>query len=247
MGLMQYDSTILDGLRLYIPNPSRFPQEYEHVTLPALDFEKIKTRICAECSDLELLYPDADVMKIMVDNFGYANELPWQLLYNSCYYKYNPIWNKDGRIERTETEQRDLHISGKSEVNGTQQHSGEGSVTETREENGTHNSDSTVSVSAFNSSEFSDRDRTVRNNTDSISSNGTSSSNSSNSVNSNDSSIFNNDDVGSIERKYSDKETGNIGVTMTQDMLKKERQIAEFSIIKRIVDDFKKEFCLLVY
>lgn len=247
MGLMQYDSTILDGLRLYIPNPSHFPQEYEHVALPTLDFEKIKTRICAECSDLELLYPDANVMKIMIDNFGYTNELPWQLLYNSCYYKYNPIWNKDGKIERTESETRDLHTSGKSEVNGTQQHTGEDSTSEQREENGTHNSDSTVSVSAFNSSDFSNRDRTTGNSTDSISSNGTNTSNSSNNIIANDSSMFNNDDVGTIERKYTDIEQGNIGVTMTQDMLEKERKIAEFNIIKRIVEDFKKEFCLLVY
>lgn len=247
MGLMQYDSTILDGLRLYLPNPAQFPKEYEHVALPTLDFEKIKTRICAECSDLELLYPDADVMKIMIDNFGYTNELPWQLLYNSCYYKYNPIWNKDGNVERTETERRDLHTSGKSEVNGAQQHNGENSVTEHGEENGTHNSDSTVSVSAFNSDNFSDRDRTTGNNADNISSDRTSTTSSSNNVNSNDSSIFNNDDVGTIERKYSDREYGNIGVTMTQEMLKKEREVVEFNIIKRIVEDFKKEFCLLVY
>lgn len=247
MGLMQYDSTILDGLRLYIPNPSHFPQEYEHVALPTLDFEKIKTRICAECSDLELLYPDADVMKIMIDNFGYANELPWQLLYNSCYYKYNPIWNKDGHIERTESERRDLHTSGKSEVQGTRTHDGNDSSTESREENGTHNIDSTVSVSAFNSDGFSNRDRTIGNNTDTLSSNGNRTNSSSNSVNSSDSSVFNNDDVGTVERKYTDRERGNIGVTMTQDMLEKERKIAEFSIIKRIVEDFKKEFCLLVY
>lgn len=247
MGLIQYDSTILDGLRLYLPNPNHFPKEYEHVNLPTLDFEKIKTRICAECSDLELIYPDADVMRIMIDNFGYTNELPWQLLYNSCFYKYNPIWNKDGVTEKTETEKRDLHTSGKSEVNGTQQHIGEDSVTSHREENGTHNNDTTVSVSAFNSSDFSNRDRTIGNNTDTISSDGTNTSSSNNNITASDSNIYNNDDVGTIERKYVDKEQGNIGVTMTQDMLIKEREVVEFNIIKRIVDDFKKEFCLLVY
>ena len=41
--------------------------------------------------------------------------------------------------------------------------------------------------------------------------------------------------------------TGNIGVTATQDLLKKEREIADFSIIEYITQSFKERFCLLVY
>lgn len=247
MGLIQYDSAVLDGLIPYLPSPSKFPAEYEHVELPALDFEKIKTRICAECSDLELLYPDLDLMKIMIGNFGYTNQLTWQLLYNSCYYKYNPIWNKDGKIERTETETRDLHTTGGSEVSGTQTNTGEGTITEQGAENGTHNNTNTNSVSAFNSTGFSDKERNTGETTDTISSNRTNTTNNSNSISASDTSSFNNNDTGTIERKYVDIERGNIGVTMTQEMLKKEREVVEFNIIKRIVEDFKKEFCLLVY
>ena len=247
MGLIQYDSTVLDGLIPYLPNPTKFPLEYEHVELPTLDFEKIKTRICVECSDLELLYPDLDLMKIMIDNFGYTNQLTWQLLYNSCYYKYNPIWNKDGKIERTETETRDLHTSGNSEVSGTQSNTGEGTITEQGAENGTHNNTNTNSVSAFNSTGFSDRERNTGETTDTISSNRTNTTNNSNSISASDTSSFNNNDEGTIVRNYVYSERGNIGVTMTQDMLKKEREVVEFNIIKRIVEDFKKEFCLLVY
>ena len=247
MGLIQYDSTLLDGLIPYLPNPSKFPAEYEHVELPALDFEKIKTRICVECSDLELLYPDLDLMKIMIGNFGYTNQLTWQLLYNSCYYKYNPIWNKDGKIERTETETRNLHTSGESTVSGTQTNTGEGTITEQGAENGTHNNTNTNSVSAFNSSGFSDKERNTGEATDAISSSRTNTTNNSNSISASDTSSFNNNDTGTIERKYTDSERGNIGVTMTQEMLKKERETVEFNIIKRIVEDFKKEFCLLVY
>ena len=247
MGLIQYDSTLLDGLIPYLPNPSKFPAEYEHVELPTLDFEKIKTRICVECSDLELLYPDLDLMKIMIDNFGYTNQLTWQLLYNSCYYKYNPIWNKDGKIERTETETRNLHTSGESTVSGTQTNTGEGTITEQGEENGTHSNTNTNSVSAFNSTGFSDKERNTGEATDAISSSRTNTTNNSNSISASDTSSFNNNDTGTVERKYVDSERGNIGVTMTQEMLKKEREVVEFNIIKRIVEDFKKEFCLLVY
>lgn len=41
--------------------------------------------------------------------------------------------------------------------------------------------------------------------------------------------------------------TGNIGVTATQDLIQKERDIADFSIIRFITESFKKRFCLMVY
>lgn len=40
---------------------------------------------------------------------------------------------------------------------------------------------------------------------------------------------------------------GNIGVTMTQQMIEAERQVADFSTYKVIAEDFKKEFCVMVY
>lgn len=42
-------------------------------------------------------------------------------------------------------------------------------------------------------------------------------------------------------------ESGNIGVTTTQQMIKEEREIWDFNIIDIIVRDFKKRFCILVY
>lgn len=41
--------------------------------------------------------------------------------------------------------------------------------------------------------------------------------------------------------------TGNIGVTASQDLIKKEREIADFSVIEFITKSFKERFCLLVY
>lgn len=46
---------------------------------------------------------------------------------------------------------------------------------------------------------------------------------------------------------YHQRRTGNIGVTMTQEMIKKEREIAEFSFYQKIIDDFKRRFCLMIY
>ena len=43
------------------------------------------------------------------------------------------------------------------------------------------------------------------------------------------------------------EEKGNIGITTTQQMIKEERDISDFSIYDYIAEDFKKEFCILVY
>lgn len=40
---------------------------------------------------------------------------------------------------------------------------------------------------------------------------------------------------------------GNIGVTTTQQMIEQQRKIVEFDMYKYIIDDFKQQFCLMVY
>ena len=44
-----------------------------------------------------------------------------------------------------------------------------------------------------------------------------------------------------------ERRTGNIGVTTTQQMLEQERKIAEFNMISYIAQSFKQRFCLLIY
>ena len=40
---------------------------------------------------------------------------------------------------------------------------------------------------------------------------------------------------------------GNIGVTTTQQMIEEERRVSEFDIDHIIINEFKKEFCIMVY
>ena len=47
--------------------------------------------------------------------------------------------------------------------------------------------------------------------------------------------------------KETQRRTGNIGVTASQDLIQKERDIADFSIIRFITESFKKRFCIMVY
>ena len=49
------------------------------------------------------------------------------------------------------------------------------------------------------------------------------------------------------ERTYERVEQGNIGITSTQELIEKERQISEFNIYDQISNDFKNRFCVMVY
>lgn len=52
-------------------------------------------------------------------------------------------------------------------------------------------------------------------------------------------------DTGTVTRER--VEQGNIGVTTTQQMIKEQREVVEFNVVQRIIDDFKMRFCILVY
>lgn len=58
---------------------------------------------------------------------------------------------------------------------------------------------------------------------------------------------FNESQNWSDAAKETQRRTGNIGVTASQDLLQKERDIADFSIIRFITESFKKRFCIMVY
>lgn len=58
---------------------------------------------------------------------------------------------------------------------------------------------------------------------------------------------FNESQNWSDAAKETQRRTGNIGVTASQDLIQKERDIADFSIIRFITESFKKRFCIMVY
>lgn len=55
------------------------------------------------------------------------------------------------------------------------------------------------------------------------------------------------DETGNTKEILETERHGNIGVTTTQQMIREEREVAEFDVIQYIINDFKSRFCLLVY
>lgn len=166
-GMYEYDNSLFNGLQL--------PE--------TLNKDAVIHEILLQCAELELVYPDIDIMKLAITTWSIANQYTWQKLYDTMNVEYNPIWNVDA------------------------------TVTIDRDTTGTGNA--TDAVKGFNSDTWADSDKT--------------------------------DTQSAASEDITERRTGNIGVTTTQQMLEAERKIAEFNIISYIAQSFKQRFCLLIY
>ena len=108
--LYNIDNTIFDD----IPIPRyNFPRsvEYDNLFLRVgweLDKQILVDNILLETAELDTIYTNPAFFKFAVKQWA-AKEFPvWQALYETIFYKYNPIWNKDGTIKESERQIRDL-------------------------------------------------------------------------------------------------------------------------------------------
>ena len=217
MGLYNDNSFIFDGFR----------------TPENVDWETTVNTILLECAEFELLYPDPIIMKLAIKTWT-DKEFPiWKHLQETTEYKYNPIWNKDGTVT----------IKHESNINYKDVHDGKDTdttITEQLTEDGNKQT-TTGKISAYNETEFQNRDWTetaasgmdgTRKKTDELDYGHT---------------IERKEDADTSWTKDTRTETGNIGVTTTQSMIREEREIAQFNVIDYIVKSFKERFCILVY
>ena len=199
MGLYEYDNNIFQGLQV--------PE--------GLNREAVINEILLQCAELEIMYPNIDIMKLAITTWSIANQYTWQKLYDTMVVEYNPLWNVDASITDTLTgsEQRDIDRTGSGNNNET------------------INLTDTDAVKGFNSDTWAENHKTDHSGTDNTA------------LSSNE---VINDDVSRTETR-TQRRTGNIGVTTTQQMLEQERAIAEFNMISYIAQSFKQRFCLLIY
>lgn len=266
MGLYNYDNTVLNGLINNLPSPEKVPiDSYPdlYYTPEPLDSDALIGELLLECAELEVLYPSVTTMSQAVNVWAITHKKVWQDYYNTMWYKYNPIWNKDGVITRTETEERNLQNN--ETRNLTREQTGVTTTTNnltTTEENSqtttpntTEQTDSVHEVAGYNSNTLvtqSQDTQTVTLGGDTTVSQDNKLENTGTmdqdvDLKDKDSGNIDRSDTGTITRTYEDKETGNIGITMTQQMIDAERETINFNIYNMIIQEFKQRFCILVY
>lgn len=272
LGFYNYDNSVLDGLLNSLPSPQKVPKEDYFYPGDEISKDDFLALLFSECAELEVAITDCEILKKIITAWSKTKEKQWQSLYNTIYYKYNPIWNKDGKIVRTETETRNLQ-EGFTSVEKTKEEKASSlqsadtrnlTNTETRntQDTATPNTNKTITgmVSAYNDNDFQNKDKTSEtvSGTSTVTGTGTVTNTDSGTVENISSGTGNNNiskdstenrtDTGTVTKEYIDSETGNIGVTTTQKMIEEERElVAKFNICELIVNDFKYKFCIMVY
>lgn len=207
LGLYNYDNTIFDLLTI--------PEGLDKTTL-------IKS-ICAELADMELLYPNPEVMKDLIGVWSVGCQYEWAKLLESMSFEYNPIDNYD----RTET--RTLTSQG----TGSGTDGGSDSLSTSKQHTGQEQD--TGKVTAFNSGNLADKNQSTG------TSSATDTETASTQYGKTKQETFSKSDSETIRAH------GNIGVTTTMQMIREQRDIVKFNLYDIITEEFKLRFCILVY
>lgn len=382
--LYQIDDTLFESMEL--PARPFTDRGYEDLFLTGWDLNKdtLVENLLMELAELNVLYTDPVFMKYAITTWSKKNKAVWQALYETLFFKYNPIWNKDGTLKHTAEETRNLangltvsgtgsgtltettgntrvtdadEVTQRNEVSRRTITEGmDGTVTETEtpgvqdtaqttyntneerdyltthggtvvtdktasgnqnelsEDNWTENT--TTQVSAFDATTWQNREKSdtthagtgekniihsdtgretvtdtstvadtgdlaktgtetlvtshsgknekvtdydiTKTTQDNLTEHGddtsreldetvTDSGTRSQTTSSTDSRTQSGTDTGTVETEFTDQEYGNIGVTMTQQLIQAERDLVRFNIYDLIIDDFKQRFCVLIY
>lgn len=336
------DETIFDGLQVPSYNFPR-SREYPDLFLTqgwTLDRQTLIDNILLETCELEVLYTQPETLKFAIGAWCRKEFPVWQSLYETLFYKYNPIWNKDGTLKETAAQTRELASNGNRQKTaqdvttgteaetvgdventarnatrsdssvltrtGTESGTGSETGTDSGTETGTDgktitgtnvesNSGSDInSVSAYdqltgwsNSTKTDSNNNThgaenrVETGTDSRTHSTETGKNTETNTNRTENEIntgtdnetekndrmYNRNRTGTDNRVNTGTENetntgtenetnnnvlervefGNIGVTMTQQLIQAERELVKFNLYDLIIDSFKARFCLLVY
>lgn len=273
MGLYNYNDSLLDGLIENLPNKNGIPSGYaeSYYTDVTIDPTTVIENLLVECSEFEILYADFNALKRIIKIWSAKEKPVWQKMYNTTCYKYNPIWNKDGKTVWTEsqsgsgnkTETESGTKTGKGSSSTTDDFTSTSDTTNKTTGNGSNtrsgSDETTGKVSAYNSTDFQNREQSNSTNSETNNSESTENFTGTGTVTNKGEKINNSssDETSNVSRETKDSnngtttheqsETGNIGVTMTQQMITAEREIAVFNIIDFIINDFKERFCLRIY
>lgn len=108
--MYQIDNTCYSGLLENLPKRPVNNRGYDDLLLTGFDVdtEIFLNNMLAELAEMQLIYTNPDFFKFAVTNWALKEKDIWQRLYDTVFYKYNPIWNKDGTIKDTGLETRNL-------------------------------------------------------------------------------------------------------------------------------------------
>ena len=253
---------------LYNFNDSLFSQ----LNLPeGIDSNVVINNILYECAELEVLYPNPNILKHAIGVWS-TKQLPvWTHLYETMQYEYNPLNNygisgsevSNGTSSGNNTSTVTNNLTNTRTDNLSEVHSGVDSGSSS--ESGTSSEvidDDSLNIhkeSSFDSDTLRDSNSDTytddKTTTTTYESEGlTSLTHGENIANTGTVTNTNtgtqatvNESEGESSNTTTTNRSGSTGVYTPQMMIEQERELAKFNIIDYIIKDFKNRFCLLVY
>lgn len=208
------------------------PDMLDDLQLPEdLDRETVLDAIKLETAELEIVYTNPVFMKQAIKAWSKRRLYAWTEIYKTTQYVYEPLWNKDATISDTEEIERGQSIEGESAGNKT--------GTMSRTSSGTRGGSNLREVTGYNSAELATDSKDTQQATDSLQTSGTDGESSSGSTSE--------DLTENITRTRTHRETGNIGITSTMDLIRQQREIVDIDMAQIIAVEFKRQFCVMVY
>lgn len=93
VAIYNYDNTVLEDLKNYVPKqPSN--TDYVVLNFVPIDFETLKSLMLLRAAEMSLVYSDIDLFKFALRAWCSANKDVWQRLYDTLWYKYDPLFSK---------------------------------------------------------------------------------------------------------------------------------------------------------
>lgn len=226
--LYQYDNTIFDHFRVPKYSVSYNSETGEEMRVPnEVDKDMAVNNILKQTAELSLVYANSpDTIKDFIKLWTDKNFIIWQELWNTMNYNYVPIWNYDRR-EHSKDKKNEKHVE-------TPDLTVKDNFERNLVDNGTQ--DALHQVAAFNNGLT---DSTKDHSTGHTDATGTTEN-----VNRKTGDITN---IADDTYKHDAHMYGNIGVTTTQQMILAQRELVQFNLIDYITEDFKKEFCIMIY
>lgn len=244
------------------------PELFANFQLPeALNKQTVTDLIMLRCAELEMTYPNPTVLQGLIGVWSAGRVDVWTHLYNTTQYQYNPIENYDRITDEWETgkskskETRDL-TAGKEAWNNTTSKDITDGETETAVDGETHlenggQDEVNHSKAGFNAVSLVPDERTITQPGSTSDSTVDSTTTVTEGVTVDRDSTYNGKetvtDTGTVDQESDNtvhrasKVHGNIGVTTSQQMIEQEREVAKFNLYELIAEEFKCEFCILVY
>ena len=198
---------------------------FDELTLPpGIDKDLVINNILYDNAELGLLYVDGDIIKAMIGIWSNSEFDIWHRLNKAFNEEYNPIWN----VDEDTTETRNIEKEGSDTRNDNR------NIDSSANSEGTSN---TINkTTGYNAT-------TLEN--DNSSDNTSTSEGSSNTTENLVSRGSNQENVLEVFKR---KRGGNIGVTMSQQLLEAELETRpKLNIYKYISNSFKERFCLMIY